>query len=54
MIQNLNSDDISSINVYSEVEYSLFFNLPYVFAVSSDKKAWEINLSDIMRTKLRV
>jgi hypothetical protein len=39
MINNLNSDVISSINIYSELEYSLFFNLPYVFAVSSDKGA---------------
>jgi hypothetical protein len=37
MISNLNSDVISLINIYSELEYSLFFNLPYVFAVTSDK-----------------
>jgi hypothetical protein len=39
MINNLNSDVISSINIYSKLEYSLFFNLPYVFAVSSDEGA---------------
>jgi hypothetical protein len=52
MINNLNSDIISSINIYSELEYSLFFDLPYVFAVSSDKGVGEIDLSDIRGTKL--
>jgi hypothetical protein len=47
MINHLNFDVISSINIYSELEYSLFFNLSYVFAVSSDKGAGEIVLSDI-------
>jgi hypothetical protein len=49
MINNLNSD---VINIYSELEYSLFFNLPFVFAVSTDKWAGEIDLSDIRGTKL--
>jgi hypothetical protein len=52
MINNLNSDVISSFNIYNELEYSLFFNLPYVFAVSSDKGKGEINLLDIKGTKL--
>jgi hypothetical protein len=52
MINNLNTDFISPINIYSESEYSLFFNLPYVFAVSSDKRAGEINLLDIRGSKL--
>jgi hypothetical protein len=52
MINNLNSDVISPINIYSELEYSLFFNLPYVFAVSSDKREGEIDLSDTRGTKL--
>ena len=52
MINNLNTDVISSINIYSELEYSLFFNLPYVFVVSLDKGAGEIDLSDIKGTKL--
>jgi hypothetical protein len=52
MIHNLNSDVISSINIHSELEYSLFFNLPYVFVVSLDKGAGEIDLSDIKGTKL--
>jgi hypothetical protein len=51
MIHNLNSDVISSINIYSELEYSLFFNLPYVFAVSSDKGVGETDLSDIRGDK---
>jgi hypothetical protein len=52
MINNFNFDVISSINTYGELEYSLFFNLPYIFAVSSDKGAGEIVLSDKRRTKL--
>jgi hypothetical protein len=52
MINNLTSDVISSINIYSELEYSLFFNLPYVFEVSSDKGAEDIDLLDIRGTKL--
>jgi hypothetical protein len=52
MIQNLSFDVISSINIYNELEYSLFFNLPYDFEVSSDRGAGEIDLSDVWRTKL--
>jgi hypothetical protein len=52
MTNNSNSDVISSINIYSELEYSLFFNLLYIIAVSSDKSAGEIDLSNIRGTKL--